>query len=268
MAPARTDHSAAIHSADGPHKDPDAQGGGKLGGGARREDLVVKGAKGQGIESIFLAFPPPSHCPPAASCTSHSPRVSERLWLFFALKASAPWLWSHFLGTFSSAHCSVLEKWTGLEGGQCYQSFISMLLSLETSALWPGFCAQFGYAVITDLQWEIHIWSLSGFWHRTSQIICCPVTKSCATLCDPMNCSMPGFPVLHYLPGLAKTHVHWVGDSIQTSYPLLLSSLPALNLSQHQGLFPWVGSLHQVAEVLELQLQHQSFQWIPRTDFL
>ena len=92
MAPARTDHSAAIHSADGPHKDPDAQGGGKLGGGARREDLVVKGAKGQGIESIFLAFPPPSHCPPAASCTSHSPRVSERLWLSFALKASAPWL--------------------------------------------------------------------------------------------------------------------------------------------------------------------------------
>ena len=65
---------------------------------------------------------------------------------------------------------------------------------------------------------------------------CCSVAKSCLTLCDPMDCSTPGFPVLHYLPEFTQTHVHWVGDAIQPSHPLLLPS-PALNLSQHQGLF-------------------------------
>ena len=63
---------------------------------------------------------------------------------------------------------------------------------------------------------------------------CCLVTKLCLTLCDPMACSMPGFPVLHYLPEFAQTHVHWVGDAIQPSYPLSPPSPPALNLSQHQ----------------------------------
>ena len=88
---------------------------------------------------------------------------------------------------------------------------------------------------------------------------CCSVTKSCLNLCDLMNCSIPGFLVLHYLPAFAQTHVHWVSDAIQPFYPLSPLSPPALNLSQHQGLFQWVGSLHQVAKVLELQLQHQSF---------
>ena len=77
---------------------------------------------------------------------------------------------------------------------------------------------------------------------------------SCSVVSDtlwPMDCSTPGFLVLHYLPELAQTHVHWVGDAIQPSYPLLPSS-PALNLSQHQGIFKWVGSSHQVARVLEL----------------
>jgi len=96
---------------------------------------------------------------------------------------------------------------------------------------------------------------------------CCSVTKSCLALCDPMDCSMPGFGVLHYLLELAQTHVHWVGDAIQPSHPLSSPSPPAFNLSQHQGLFKWVSSLHQVAKVLEFQLQHQSFQWIFRTDF-
>ena len=83
-----------------------------------------------------------------------------------------------------------------------------------------------------------------------------------------MDCSMPGFPVLHQLLELAQTHVHRVGDAIQPSHPLSSPSPPALNLSQHQGLFQGVSSSHQVAKVLELQLQHQSFQWILRTDFL
>ena len=88
------------------------------------------------------------------------------------------------------------------------------------------------------------------------------------TLCDPMDCSTLGFPVHHQLPELAQTHVHWVGDAIQPSHPLLSPFPPAFNLSQHQGLFKWVSSSHQVAKVLEFQLQHQSFQLIFRTDFL
>ena len=86
---------------------------------------------------------------------------------------------------------------------------------------------------------------------------CCSVTKLCPTLCNPVSCSTPGLPVLHYLLAFAQTHVHWVGDAIQPSHPLSSPS-PALSLSQHQGLFQWVGFSHQVAKVLELQLPHQS----------
>ena len=83
-----------------------------------------------------------------------------------------------------------------------------------------------------------------------------------------MDYSIPGLPVHHWLPELAQTHVHRVSDAIQPSHPLSAPSTPAFNLSQHQGLFKWVSSSHQVAKVLELQLQHQSFKWIFRTDFL
>ena len=79
------------------------------------------------------------------------------------------------------------------------------------------------------------------------------VAQSFLTLCDPMHCSMPGFPVCHQLPELAQTHVHWVGDTIQPSHPLLSPSPPVFNLSQHQGLFQGVSSSHLVAKVLELQ---------------
>ena len=91
----------------------------------------------------------------------------------------------------------------------------------------------------------------------------------CPTLCDPMGCSPPCLPAHHRLPELTQTHVHWVSDTIQWSHPLLSPSPPTFNLSQHQSLFKWVSSSHQVAKVLEFQLQHQSFQWIIfRTDFL
>ena len=79
------------------------------------------------------------------------------------------------------------------------------------------------------------------------------VTRSCPTLCDPMNHSMPGLPVHHQLLEFTQTHVHWVGDAIQPSHPLSSLSPPALNLSQNQGLFQWVNSSHQVAKVLEFQ---------------
>ena len=92
------------------------------------------------------------------------------------------------------------------------------------------------------------------------------VAQSCPTL-RHHDCSMPGFWVHHQLPELARTHVHRVVDAIKLSHPL--SSLSsAFNLSQHQGLFKWVSSLHQVAKVLEFQFQHQSFQCIYRVDFL
>ena len=100
---------------------------------------------------------------------------------------------------------------------------------------------------------------------------CCPVTELCPAVCSPMDCSTPAFPVLHYFPEFAQTHVHWISDAIQPSHPLLPPSPPAFYLScfsdsleKLQGLFQRVDFSHQVAKVLELQLQHQSFQWIIR----
>ena len=83
-----------------------------------------------------------------------------------------------------------------------------------------------------------------------------------------MDCSTPEFLVLHYLPEFAQTHVHWVDDAIQSSYPLLSPSPPAFNCCQNQGLFKWVSSLNQVAKLLKLQLQRQSFQWIFIVDWM
>ena len=78
------------------------------------------------------------------------------------------------------------------------------------------------------------------------------VTQSHLTLCDAMDCSTPSFPVHHQQLELTQTHVHWVSDAIQPSHALSSPSPPAFNLSQHQGLFQWVSSSHQVAKALEL----------------
>ena len=94
------------------------------------------------------------------------------------------------------------------------------------------------------------------------------VTQSCPTLCDPMNCSMPDLPVCHKLPEFTQTQVHWVSDAIQPSHTLVSPSPPAPNPSQHQSIFQWVSSLHEVAKVLEFQLQHYSLQRNPRADLL
>ena len=117
-----------------------------------------------------------------------------------------------------------------------------------------SFGSQFKYFLLRDISLTLSIQFSS-------------VTQSCPTLCNPMNCSTPGIPVHHQLLE-SQTHVHRVSDAIQSSHPLSSPSPPALNLSQHQGLFQWVSSPHQVAKVLEFQLQHQSFQWTPRTDLL
>ena len=105
-----------------------------------------------------------------------------------------------------------------------------------------------------------------GFWVFSSV----QFTQSRPTICDPMLfvTSTPGLSVHHQLPEFTQTHVHRVSDAIQLPHPLLSPSPPAFNLSQHQGLFQRVISSHRVAKVLEFQFQHQSFQWIFRTDFL
>ena len=87
------------------------------------------------------------------------------------------------------------------------------------------------------------------------------------TLSNPMDCSMPSLPVHHQLLELAQTHVHHVGDAIEPSHPLPSPAPPTFSLSQHHGLFQWVSFSHQVAKVLEFQLQHQSVEWIFSTDF-
>ena len=123
----------------------------------------------------------------------------------------------------------------------------------------PWFKPQIFYLVVIYL-WMCHI--------TFSSVQFSSLTQLCPTLCDSMDCRTPGFPVHHQFPELAQTHIHWVSDAIQPSHPLLSPSPLAFNLSQHQGLFQWVDSSHQVVKVLELLLQHQSFQWIFRTDFL
>ena len=94
------------------------------------------------------------------------------------------------------------------------------------------------------------------------------VAQSCPTLCDPMNHSTPGLPVHHHLPEFTQTQVHRFGDAIQPSHPLSYPSPPSPSPSQHQGLFQWVNSSHEVAKVLEFRLQHQVFQRNPRADLL
>ena len=103
---------------------------------------------------------------------------------------------------------------------------------------------------------------------RLSLVQLSSVAQSCPTLCDPVNHSTPGLAVHHQLPESSQTHVHRVGDVIQQSHPLSSRSSPAPSPSQHRGLFQWVNSSHEVAKGLELQVQHQSFQWTPRTDLL
>ena len=89
-------------------------------------------------------------------------------------------------------------------------------------------------------------------------------------LCDPMTCSTPGLPVHHQLPEFTQTHVHWVDDAIQPSHPLSFPSPPTFNLSQHQDLLPMSQLFTPGGQSIgqSIQLQHQSFQWTPRTDFL
>ena len=129
--------------------------------------------------------------------------------------------------------------------------------------MWYHHLREYILALPRDLQFRKFLESTNPiniciFWEAAC---CYSLVKSRLTLCDPMNCSTPGFPMFHYLPEFARTHVHWVSDAIQPSQPLSPSSLTC-SLSQHQGLFQWVGSLHQVAKVLRSSIpcQNKVFQ--------
>ena len=129
----------------------------------------------------------------------------------------------------------------------------------------PGACFElFIEAFVSVLHSEFKL----AFLDHIKTVQFSSVTQSCPTLCDPMNCSTPGLPVHHQLPEFTQTHVHRVGDAIQPSHTLSSPSPPAPNPSQHLSLFQWVNSSHEVAKVLELQPEHQSFPRTPGTDLL
>ena len=132
----------------------------------------------------------------------------------------------------------------------------------------------------SSLHWIIKKQILQNYFFKKPQLhknkyivfllisFCCSVAQSRLTLCNSTDCSTPDLPVPHYLLKSAQVHLHCTGDAIHPSHPLSPPSPPAFSLSQHQGLFRWVSSLHQLVKVLEFQLQHLLFQWKFRVDFL
>ena len=132
----------------------------------------------------------------------------------------------------------------------------------EGFASLPSFCSTSLTEWLGFAHWMVRLCLLNGSVQFSS------VTQSCLTLCNPMNRSTPGLPVHHQFPEFTQTHVHRVGDAIQSSHPLSSPSPPAPNPSQHQSLFQWVNSSHEVPKVLEFQLWHHSFQRNPRADLL
>ena len=132
---------------------------------------------------------------------------------------------------------------------------------------WKGLHSKPLCALLPEAEERTQCGLVSNAGYRWKLPCCGSIAQSCLTLCDPMgDCSKPGFPVLLFFPAFSQTQIHWVDHAIQPSHPLSPFSPPAFNLSQHQGLIQWVGSSHQVAKVLELQLHF--FQWIFRVDFI
>ena len=191
------------------------------------------------------------------SCTYVVVQSLTHVWLFVT-----PWTSAHQVSLSFTISLSLLRL---VSIGSAMPS--NHLILLRLLLLLPSiFCSIriFSNQSALHIRWPKY-WSFS---FSISSVQFSSVTQSCPILCDPMNHSMPGLPVYHQLLEFTPTHVHRVGDAIQPSHPLLSPSPPAPNLSQHQGLFKWVSSLHQLAKAPEFQLQHQSFQWILRTDLL
>ena len=131
----------------------------------------------------------------------------------------------------------------------------------KTFTLWPRNDLEISRNVGSTKEYANH--QTTGLISHSSSLQFSSVAQSCPTLCHPTDCSTPGRPVHHQLPEFIQTHINWVSDAIQPSHPLSSSSPPALNLSQHQGLFQWISSSHQVAKYWSCSF---SIQWIFRTD--
>ena len=145
------------------------------------------------------------------------------------------WWWGQKVVThcvFSGNDCCSLDNRNHIVVRFCIESF-------EDSSLLSGWDSKYLALFLGFFPWSVQFSS---------------VAQSCPTLCDPMNHSTPGLPIHYHLPEFTQTHVHRVGDAIQPSHPLLSPSPPAPNSSQHQSLFQWVNSSHEVAKVLEFQL--------------
>ena len=158
---------------------------------------------------------------------------------------------------------SVTSNSLRLHGPTAHGILQARILVGSLSLLQGIFSTQGSNPGLLHCRWILYQLSHKGS-HRTDS----SVAQSCLTLCDPVDWSTPGVPVHHQLPELTQTHVHKVGDAIQPYHPLSSPSPAVFNLPQHQGLFKWVSSLHEVAKVLEFQLQYKSFQWIFSTVFL
>ena len=158
-------------------------------------------------------------------------------------------------GKVKSSYLRINETKTELCGGVSLIWKLHISYSLVGTLVLLG--TQAGNLDITDL-WHCLLFLLFTVILQSSTLSLSvqfsSVHQSCPTLCDPMNCSMPGLSVHHQLPEFTQTHVHRVDDAIQPSHPLSSPSPPAPNPSQHQSLFQWVNSLHEVAKVLEFQL--------------
>ena len=127
-----------------------------------------------------------------------------------------------------------------------------------------NYLKQFVIAKVTEIEsWVMRLFKRSFLILHNGGPQFSSVAQSCLTLCNPINCSTPGLFVHHQLPEFTQTHVHQVGDAIQPFHPRSSPSPPVPNPSQHQDLFQWVNSSHDMAKILEFQLQHQSFQWTP-----
>ena len=162
---------------------------------------------------------------------------------------SSTWCWESY-----KAWCKRMKS----------EHFLTPHRNINQKMNWKPKCETGYYKTLIGNYWKNNAMIFSS----VSSVQFSSVTRSCLTLCDSMKYSTPGLSVHQQFPEPSQTHVHWVSDAIQPSHPLSSPSPPALNLSQHQGPFQWVSSSHQVAKVLELQLQHQSFPWTPRTDLL
>ena len=208
--------------------------------------------------------------------------IMSPLW-FFIVESKATHVFASLL-LFPYLHCLrlVLPKYS-ISPKNCKESYLACELTSEPAMVTQMLRKTWGpwwdtrTLLSQQATWALWLYAplanQATCRHSAHRIICGTAEKKqvaqlCLTLCDPKDSSTPGFPVHHKLPEFTQTHVHWVSDAIQPSYPLLPPSPPAFNLSQHQSLFKWLSFLHQVAKVLEFQFQHESFQWTPRTDLL